>query len=309
MSPLSNPVEELKSFFRKGNALSVLIAINLLVWVAIKMLSVIFFLFNKPGSAASESFALRFLALPASISGLLSHPWTLATYMFFHLDFLHFLFNMLWFYMFGRIFLNYLRPKQLTFVYLFGGLAGGLTYVAAFNLFPVFRDQLDVSLALGASASVMAVVTAISFYIPNYSLQVPFIGRVKIIYPAIILFIFDFFAIPGGNSGGHLAHIGGAIFGFFWVMALTGSVGTQFSGIFAKLGRKLSGLFSSDKTKKRDQFTQTYTRPKTDDEFNAERASRQKRMDAILDKISKGGYDSLTKEEKEFLFRTTNKNK
>lgn len=304
----TNPLDELKSFFRKGSALSVLIAINLAVWVLAKGIAVVFFLYNRPGPDAADSFLLHLLALPASIPGLLHRPWSIVTYMFFHLDFWHILFNMLWLYWFGKIFLRYLGTRQLTSVYLLGGLAGGALYLIAFNIFPVFGLQREVSMALGASAAVMAVVTAIAFHAPYYSLQLIFIGRVKIIYLAIVLFVFDFFAIPGSNSGGHIAHIGGAVYGFIWAMTRTQTVGTPFSALFGNLASTFRNRFAFRKKQRPDPRNHYQSRPKTDVEYNAEKAEKQRRIDAILDKISKGGYESLSKEEKEFLFSSTNKN-
>ena len=303
-----NPIDELKSFFRKGSVLSVLIAINLGVWLLTKAVYVIFFLYNQPGAAAVDNLVTHYFALPASIDVLATRPWTLVTYMFLHLDFFHILFNMLWLYWFGRIFLEYLKPRQLVVVYLLGGLAGGLLYLAAFNIFPVYRQQLSLSVALGASASIMAIVSAISFYVPNYSIQLILFGRVKIIYMAIILFMIDFFSIPGGNSGGHIAHIGGALFGFFWTLTLTRTFNNPITGFFAGIAERLRSLVKPRTNRKPPQGTYSYTRPKTDDEYNKEKKENQKKTDEILEKISRGGYESLTREEKEFLFRSSGKN-
>jgi membrane associated rhomboid family serine protease len=309
MAGYPNPVDELKLFFRKGSALPVLIAINLGVWMLVKVIYVILFLYNHPGAEAADSLVLHFLALPASWAQLSTRPWTLVTYMFLHLDFFHILFNMLWLYWFGKIFLEYLKPRDLVTVYLAGGLAGGILYVLAFNIFPVFNQQLELSLALGASASVMAIVAAISFYVPEYSISLIFIGRVKIIYLALVLFFFDFFEIPGSNSGGHIAHIGGALFGFFWIMVHRGSFTNPFRNIFAGLFKPFWNRFNQGKNKYNSgDSNASYTRPKTDEEYNVEKAAKQKRIDAILEKISKGGYESLNKEEKEFLFSSSGKN-
>ena len=306
MNYYTNPFDDFRKFFRKRSVLSSLILVNCGIWVLSKALGVIFFLFNQPGSSASDDWILTFFALPADIGMLSLKPWALVTYMFLHLDFFHILFNMLWLYWFGRIFLEYLNYRQLLITYLLGGITGGLIYIFAFNVFPVFHSQLPASLALGASASVMAIVMAISFYVPNYTINLLLFGRVKILYLAIILFIFDFFAIPGANSGGHIAHIGGALWGLFFAMSLkkgylpflTAS-GNGWSGkwktIFGNSQRDTSGK------------NKIWARPKTDDEYNTEKLEKQKRTDSILEKISKGGYDSLSKDEKEFLFRSSGK--
>ena len=144
----------------------------------------------------------------------------------------------------GRYSLNTCREAKLWLVYILGGLSGGIIYILAFNTFPVFHTYVQLSYALGASASVMAIVTAISFYVPNYSLYMLFFGRVKIVYLAIALFIIDFFMIPSGNAGGHIAHIGGALFGFIYARyILPKTAGANFS-MFSDLASKLKGLFS-----------------------------------------------------------------
>jgi membrane associated rhomboid family serine protease len=303
----SNPLDEIKRFFRQGSVLSILIIINLAVWVLVKIIQVIFFLFNQPDSAIAQSWITHYFALPAFLPALLSKPWTIFSYMILHIDFWHILFNMLWLYWFGKIFMEYLSSRQLFFTYLFGGISGGLLYVLAFNIFPVFHNILPRSVALGASASVMAIVMAISFYVPNYSIHLIFIGRIKIIYLAIALFVLDFFAIPAGNSGGHIAHIGGAVWGFIYILFLRKNLAKSYSGFssnnFSWIGKLFSFLGSGKKS-----YSNYSQRPKTDDEYNMEKAAKQKKIDHILEKISKGGYESLTKEEKDFLFRSSGKN-
>jgi membrane associated rhomboid family serine protease len=304
MNPYSRPIDEVKLFFRKRSLLSTLILINAGIWVLTKVTGVVFFLYSKPGSEDASSWLLSWLALPSSVGLLADKPWSLVTYMFFHLDFFHILFNMLWLYWFGRIFLEYLSSRRLMTTYILGGIAGGLTYILAFNIFPVFSRQLNSSMALGASASVMAIVMAISFYVPRYTIQLLFLGRVRIIYLALILFVFDFFAIPSGNSGGHVAHIGGALWGFLYVLFLRKGKIFNFPGYNSEWISGLKKIFISREAKQK-VHQRPYTRPRTDDEYNAEKLERQKKTDAILEKISRGGYDSLTKEEKAFLFRSS----
>jgi len=291
----ANPLRELNRFFHQKSALSVLIIINISIWILIQILKVLFFLFNQPESSAAVQIVLYYFALPAYLPGLMTKPWSLMTYMFLHVDFWHIIFNMLWLYWFGKIFLEYLNGQKLWIVYLLGGLSGGLFYILAFNIFPVFSTMIPQSFALGASASVMAVVTAISFYVPQYSIQLLFIGRIRIIYLAIILFIFDFFMIPTGNSGGHLAHIGGALFGFVYSQMITGRTTSSIGNLFRKYRNK-------DR-----YYTGFSSRPMSDEAYNSRKVEQQKRIDEILEKISKGGYDSLSKEEKEFLFKTSTK--
>ncbi|MEI6901284.1 MAG: DUF6576 domain-containing protein, partial [Bacteroidota bacterium] len=155
------------------------------------------------------------------------------------------------------------------------------------------------------SASVMAIVTSISLYVPNYTVQFIFIGRVKILYLAIILFVVDFFSISAGNSGGHIAHIGGAFFGYFYVIMLR-------NGYFQSQGRggsfteQIKSMFTS-KNRAKKTTSSEYQRPVTDEDYNLNKKINQQRTDDILEKIKKGGYESLSKAEKEFLFKASGK--
>jgi membrane associated rhomboid family serine protease len=299
------PFSEARNFFRKRTILTYLVMINIGVWLLVQIFRVFAFLFNNPDSDSLFSAVVDYLAVPASLPQLALRPWTLVTYMFLHVSIWHILFNMLWLYWFGRIFLEYLTERQMGWVYILGGLAGAGVFILAFNIFPVFQADLERSFALGASASVMAIVTAIAFYVPNYTIYMLFFGRVRILFLAIALFIFDFFMIPTGNAGGHIAHIGGALLGFLFIRTTrrthtsTFASGKSFLSWFTR--------FFTHPPKSRAQGPGRHRRPVTDDEYNYQRAQQQKQIDSILDKISKGGYDSLTREEKEFLFKSSGK--
>ncbi len=304
-----NPMEELKRFFRSGSALSVLILINATVWALVQVIKVVVYLAGGPESGLAEAWVMQNFAIPASLPALIERPWTVITYMFLHVEIWHVLFNMLWLYWFGKIFLEYLNNRKLLTVYLLGGISGGLVYVLAFNFFPRFQAMVPISFAIGASAAVMAIVTTISFYVPQYTVRLLFFGNVRILYMAILLFVFDFFMIPSGNAGGHLAHIGGAIFGFLFAQVIRNSPAAQgnrnsgpsifrFAGDFFQRMRRKSPAQSSGGR---------YQRPVSDEDYNFRKVEMQRKTDEILEKISKGGYDSLTKAEKEFLFRSSNK--
>jgi len=295
-----NPIEDLKKFFRDSSILPRLIIINVGIWVLVQLSFVVGWAFNR-SDLMIEQVILDYLALPADINLLIYRPWTLLTYMFLHTSFWHILFNMLWLYWFGKIFTQYLNQRQMLTTYLLGGLAGGMLYILTFNILPVFSEIMPQARALGASASVMAIVAAISLYMPNYTISLILLGRVKIFYLALALFILDFFMIRHGNAGGHIAHIGGAVYGFFYVHYL--KRGTDFSKIFPKFKKKPKRRH----TIKRKPKAKAGKRPASDDDYNNERASTQKKIDKILDKISRSGYDSLTKEEKELLFNQSNK--
>ena len=171
--------DQIKETFRDGISLIKLIYINVAVFLLIKIVQVLAFLF---GFSGISDLLVHWLAVPADLGTLITRPWTIITYMFLHEGFFHILFNLLWLYIFGRIFLMYLSEKRLLSVYLVGGLAGAALYILAFNVFPAFQQVVSISLALGASASVMAIVIAISVYVPNFSINLLLIGPVKLKY-------------------------------------------------------------------------------------------------------------------------------
>jgi len=289
--------DEIKSTFRHGSNLTRLIYINIAVFVLLTIAAVIGFLLNDP---AISDKALDIFSVPASLKALLVRPWTLITYMFTHKDIWHILFNMLWLYSFGRIFLEYLDQRKLVAVYLLGGLCGALTYIASFNIFPAFSGVITNSVAIGASASVMAVVIAISAYVPDYTIQLFLFGRIKIKYLALGIFILTSILDFSVNSGGKLAHIGGALFGYFYIINLR--QGHDMGKGFNKILDFFATMF-----KPRRKLKVTHKKVATEYEYNKIKVEHQKSINRILDKISKGGYDSLTKEEKETLFNESQK--
>ena len=288
-------INDLKDSFKQGNLLSRLIYINLGVFILIKILGVFFFLFNLSGNEIID-----ILALPAESKELLSKPWTIITYMFVHNGFIHIIFNLLWLYFGGTIFLKYLSNKQIVSTYILGGLTGGLFYVIAFNYFPVFESVLEQSIAVGSSASVLAILIAIATFVPNYIVNLTFIGRVKLKQIAIVSIILDLILIPQGNAGGHIAHLGGAFYGFYFSRQLL--KGKDTSRWFDHLMDYIVNLFRSTKPLKT-----AYKRPMTDDQWRENKSNDQDKINKILDKIAKSGYESLNKEEKDNLFKASKK--
>ena len=288
----------LKAQFRQGSNLLKLIYINTAVFLFFVILKVVTFLLN---AGDIESTILGYLAVPAAFDKLILRPWTVFTYMFLHVEFFHLLFNMLWLWWFGKIFVDYFDQKRLVSVYIMGGLAGALLYIISFNLFPGFSDLIHVSIALGASAAVMAIVVATAVYVPDYTVYLLFIGPVKIKWVALIIFLmtslFDFSV----NSGGKIAHIGGALLGYFYSASYRGG---------RDITRGINRFFDSVATwfKPKPKMKVTYKKPMNDYEYNKTRTDHQEQINRILEKISKGGYNSLTKEEKEILFKESQKN-
>jgi membrane associated rhomboid family serine protease len=289
-------VEEIKHSFRKGSILTKLIYINLAVFVSVQLVQVVFFLFGL----GDTRFIIEWLAVPAGFSELLTRPWTIFTYMFLHEEFLHILFNILWLYWFGRIFLEYFDEKKMLGVYLLGGLAGAALYIISFNIFPAFSQVLPFSLALGASAAVLAIVISISVYVPNFTIYLLFLGPVKLKYIAAFMIVLDVISIAGTNAGGHIAHLGGALFG--WLFIRQYRQGNDITKVVTRVAAGLSNLF-----KPSPRLKVEYKKTRNDFDYNKQKAMRQQHIDEILDKISKSGYESLSKEEKEILFKVSKK--
>ncbi len=293
-------INDLKHQYKTGTALIKFIFINVAVFVLVHIISLLIFFFT---GVSGGSMVASWLALPADIGQLILKPWSIITYMFLHEGFLHIAFNMLILYFGGQIFLQFLDAKKLIGTYILGGISGGLLYILAFNIFPVFNGIVSGALALGASASVMAVLIAIAAYVPNYTVRLILLGNVKLKYIALFYVIMDIISIPQGNSGGHIAHLGGAFFGFYFVYRLRS--GKDITVGVNRLLNYIAHLFSSKRKMK-----VVYKNPgktKSDVAYNAQKAANQQKIDAILDKISKSGYDSLSKEEKAILFDASKK--
>ena len=287
-------IEEIKHSFKNGTILTKLIYINLGVFILLHAFIAILYLFN----AQDKSFAIiSWLAVPANPAILITRPWTILTYMFLHKDFFHILFNIMWLFWFGKIFLYYFDEKKLLSIYLLGGLSGAFLYIASYNIFPVFKLQVPESMALGASAAVMAIVIAVASFAPTHVIQLMFIGPVKIIWIALISFILSSVVDFSANTGGKIAHMGGAIFGY--IFSLQYKQGRDITLWFSK---SISFLFTFFSMKRR-KMKVTYKRTANDFEYNAMKLERQKEIDRILDKISHSGYESLNREEKEMLFK------
>jgi membrane associated rhomboid family serine protease len=289
--------DDIKNTFRNGSSLTRLIYINIAVFILFTLLDVVGFLVKNPGISDQ---VLNIISVPSSVRALLMRPWTIITYMFVHKDIWHIIFNMLWLYWFGVIFLEYLDQRKLVAVYILGGISGAIVYILSFNIFPAFSGIVADSVAIGASASVMAIVIAIAAYVPDYTVRLILIGPVKIKYMALAIFVLTSVMDFSANSGGKLAHMGGALFGYLYTINLR--QGRDISKRFNALTDFLATAF-----KPRKKLKVTHKKPATEYEYNKMRTEQQVQINSILDKISKGGYDSLTKEEKETLFKESQK--
>jgi membrane associated rhomboid family serine protease len=278
---------------KSGNKITLLIGINVIVFLAINIPAVLLTLFTSFGANPIITFTSEYLLLPADLHKLLIRFWTPVTYMFMHAGPLHILFNMLWLYWFGQIFEEYLGNKRTIGLYLLGGLTGGLLFVASFNIFPAFTsiNAAAGGVIVGASASVMAVIVATATLLPNYTISLILIGPVKLKWVASFIVILDFLSIASSNAGGEIAHIGGALFGFVYIKQL--QKGHDWIG----------GINKTFAPKPKMRVV-----PNDNPQKKASNFPRQEEIDRILDKISVSGYDSLNKQEKETLFRASDNN-
>ena len=280
-----------------------LLVINVAVYLLISIAGIFTFLFGYIGLA--ESVGNNILALPAAPGKLLWRFWTPITYMFTHFGFWHLLGNMLWLYFMGQMFLMVFDNKQLFGTYILGGLSGALLYILCYNVFPVFSQAVTASTCVGASAAVTAIVIAICVMRPNMEIRIFGIIPMTLKWLGILYVVFDVLQITGDNSGGHIAHLGGAIFGalFAWQYSNGKDLTKGFNNLMDKIVTLLPSANQSGKKHKMRVVYNDTNHSASNSDFNRTSAENQRRMDEILDKISQSGYQSLTKEEKEFLFK------
>ena len=280
-----NRWDNLKYKYTQLSVAEKIIVINVIFFVIPFVFNSIFYLFQIP----SASF-LDWVQLSPNFNTFITRPWTLITYSFLHADFFHLLWNMILLFYSGRLMLNLFPDRIFINNYFLGAITGGIIFLLSYSLFPVFRGLYPPM--VGASAGVMAVFIFICTYTPEQDIRV-FFFNTKLKYLGLVFFSLDVIQIPYGNAGGHLAHIGGAILGFLYARQLGkgNDIGIWFEytwkAIFEK--KTLKTVYRSPKRKP--------VKPQKSDE------NKQVKIDAILDKIGKSGYDSLSKEEKDFLFR------
>lgn len=294
-------IDDLKMEYRVGGITQRLIFWNVGLFVVPMVLFSICSLFNIqiPFLRWDLPGAADWFSLSSDPADLLWKPWSIVGYAFLHAGFLHLLFNMLMLYFAGRLFLTFFTQKQMFGLYLLSGIFAGLVFILSYNTLPMLAGG-GVTKMVGASAAIMAILIAAATYAPYYQIRLLLIGTVKLWHIAIVFVLLDLIQASTGNTGGHLAHLAGALFGFVYIKMLKG--GTDMStGVSAVLDF-FTNLFKPRKStpfkKVHRNTTQTVKKPVRDT-----KDITQKQIDDILDKISKSGYDSLTKEEKEFLFK------
>lgn len=283
-------LEELKYTFNKNNnAVRKIIIVNVAVFLLTALVNVFMFFAGIAGDTMNP--ALQHFMLPAALGKLLMQPWSIVTYMFLHDGFFHILFNMLWLFWLGNLLHEYIGNQKVYEAYFGGGILGALLFLVCYNVFPVFENAIPGAYALGASAGVLAVVVATATLLPNYPIQLLLFGTVRLKYIALVTVVLDVISIPQQNPGGHIAHIGGALFGFLYIKYLY-----QEKHLVPQWLRNLFRKKSKVKVHYRTMYM------KTENPYKPS----QEEIDLILDKISKSGYDSLSKKEKEQLFKASN---
>lgn len=280
-----NILDDLKLQYKTGGMVQKLIFWN----IGCFLLSLVFFYSFSVGSFQIPTW----IALSSDIGTFVKTPWTLITFNFFHFGFFHLIFNLLVLHFSGRLFSTYFTDKQLFGVYILGGIFSGLTFVLSYVIIG------KAGLLIGASGAIMAILLSATTYAPFMLLRIPLIGIVKLWHVTFVILLIDLLQLPLNNTGGHIAHLGGALFGFLYIKLLQS--GTDLSKVISIIIDFFSNLF---KPKKKTPFKKVHrnTTKKALNSFS-EKDITQKQIDDILDKISKSGYDSLTKEEKEFLFK------
>lgn len=281
---------DLKHHYSRLNIAEKLIVVNVLLFLLIRLIGVLF--------SFNMDTLLRWFELPKELGVFIFQPWSLITYAFLHGSFGHIFWNMLMLYFTGRIFMNLYGERKFVNVYFLGAIFGGLIFILSYNIFPALIG-LNNSL-IGASAAVMAVLIFVCTYTPNQEVRI-FFFNVKLWHVGVFSILIDLFFIGGGsNIGGRLSHLGGAFVGYFYARKLMD--GTDIGAGFSNMLDRIGNLFSKDK---KAPMKTVYRKPTSNlkKAANSDKEKYQRQIDIILDKISKSGYESLSKAEKDFLFK------
>lgn len=297
--------KEIQSKYKASNALVQLVMLNVGVFLLIRLMAIILHF-----AGVNSNAMLEWMVVPSDLTTLLHRPWTLLTYMFAHYDMLHVLFNMLWLYWLGKLFLEYFNSKQLVALYVLGGLGGALVYVLGYAVLPVFAGKVD--LLIGASGAVLALVTAMAVFAPDYRIGLLFLGQVSLKWLAIGVVVLMVLGGGDGQLGAQLAHLGGGLVGVFygWQMRR----GHDITAWLNRIIDKLVNLTKRPRKKgvggpvggKAYHYQQNATSSKQTKKTSSN-VPTEAEIDVILDKLKRSGYGALTEEEKATLFRASGK--
>lgn len=310
---LDSILDDVKRQFRSGSMITRLVIINVVVFVVINLVHLLFYPPGNDGSVHSAIYdnILHFFCMSRDIWHIIKHPWVIITNAFLHEGFMHILFNMLFLYWFGRIVNDLIKESHILPLYILGAIVGGFTFFITANLLPY--GDVGSPYALGASAGVMAIVAASGVLAPNYQMNLLLIGPVRLKYIVATLIFLDLIATSrNSNTGGAFAHLGGALFGYIYVQQLRSGndMSIGFNKLFYGIVDFFKGLFSPKKKRSGNVKVAYRNKGKIFGNASSDKEvdlSHQEKLDAILDKIKKAGYESLTEEEKEFLFKASKK--
>lgn len=291
-------LDYIKEQFKTGGMIKKIILVNTFVFALLLILKVVSNLFLADGF-----FELLFeqLIMPGEFGKLIYKPWTVITALFTHLELGHFFFNILIFYFSSKLFIQFFGETRLLSTYIVGGVFAGLIHILSYIVFPFFENQEAASI-FGASGAIYAILGALIFYKPQLKVKLFFALEIPLWVLGVVLFLSDFMNLTETiDDTAHFAHLGGALFGVLSVMKVNAT-----SNFMDKLDKLFTMKFSFKKEPKMKVYRNSETRKMTDDQYNSNKANKQKKMDAILDKISANGYESLNKSEKDFLFKFGN---
>lgn len=281
-------IDDLKLQYKVGG-----IAQRLIYWnISCFLVSLVFFYQFKVGAFDFPSW----IALSSEPSNFIFKPWTFLTYAFFHDGFWHLFFNMMVLNFSSSLFLTFFTPKQFLGLYILSALFAGIAFVSGYYFL-----NLSASI-VGASAAIMAVLVAATTYHPLMNVRLLLIGNVKLWHITFVIILLDLMQFRLENTGGHISHLSGALFGFIFIKLLEN--GIDLSKIVSRVLDFFANIFTKSSSTPFKKVHKNYSRPveKSGSRIITKDKSQQQ-IDEILDKISQSGYDSLTKEEKEFLFK------
>ncbi len=287
-------VEDIKSQFRTGNMITRLIILNIGIWAVMALI--------KSFSPSAYVVLLDYTAIPGEPLQLLFRPWTIITHIFIHAGFWHVFWNMMVLYWFGRILGDLIGDRHMLPLYFAGGIIGGLAYFVSYQLMPGYIGAY----ALGASAAVMALVLAAGRVAPDYIMHLLIIGAVKLKFIVLALLFFDLLGVMGrDNTGGHIAHMAGMAMGWYFIsqLGIAGDITARFTGIFGWVTRLFSGR--DNRRPRRESPLKVKYRSEKLNKTPQDNTPTTEKVDQILEKIKKSGFESLSAEERDILARAS----
>ncbi len=293
----NNLINYIKNAYHTGGIIIKIIMINAFVFLFYVLLTIFGKLFLI--AETDKWFSFLFL-MPGSFSELIYKPWTIITNIFAHATFGHFFWNMIMFFFTAQLFVQFFGERRLLSTYIFGGVFAGLIHIISYLVFPFFDNQIPANI-LGASGSIAALIGALVYYQPHLKIRLFFMLEIPFWVFGVFFILGDLIALTNADGVAHFAHLGGVIFGVLSVIKVN-----QSSNFMNTLDNWVSFNLSFKRQPKMKVYRNKDANKMNDDFYRNNKAAKQKQVDAILDKISKHGYDSLTKKEKDFLFKYSN---